>query len=191
MQQGVGGAICREYCELGVQLDAPVEIVARGDAGSGLLAGQVVSSEDGSPVVDARVFVSGTPLELRTDEEGRFEAKVPVGRYSVSVLHAEFATRTVDGVDIAMDATTERRFELPPAGLELAEFVVIEPFIEGSLSSVIEEQRQTANVANVLGSEQISRSGDGDAGSALARVAPQKPPRSGIAHPAKVEHWTE
>jgi len=156
--------------ELGVQLDAPVESVARGDAGSGLLAGQVVSSEDGSPVVDARVFVSGTPLELRTDEEGRFEAKVPVGRYSVSVLHAEFATRTVDGVDIAMDATTERRFELPPAGLELAEFVVIEPFIEGSLSSVIEEQRQTANVANVLGSEQISRSGDGDAGSALARV---------------------
>jgi len=140
------------------------------EEGSGVLTGRVVSTEDGAPIAEARVFISGTPVELRTDEDGRFEAEVPVGEYAVSVLHAEFATRTVDGVGIAADETTERNFELPPAGLELAEFVVIEPFIEGSLSSVIDEQRQTASVANVLGAEQISRAGDSDAGSALARV---------------------
>lgn len=140
------------------------------EQGSGVLTGRVVSTEDGSPIADARVFISGTPVELRTDQDGRFEAEVPIGDYAVSVLHADFATRTVDGVTISKDETTERDFELPPAGLELAEFVVIEPFIEGSLSSVIDEQRQTASVANVLGAEQISRAGDGDAGSALARV---------------------
>ena len=156
--------------ELGVQLEAPVGSVAPGDAGSGLLLGQVLSSEDGRPVVDARVFVSGTPLELRTDDEGRFEAEVPVGRYSISVLHAEFATRTVDGVEIALDATTERSFELPPAGLELAEFVVIEPFIEGSLSGVVALRRESTAVTDVLSAEQISRAGDSDAGSALKRV---------------------
>ena len=140
------------------------------EQGAGVLTGRVVSTENGAPIADARVFISGTPVELRTDEDGRFEAEVPVGQYAVSVLHAEFATRTVDGVGISADETTERNFELPPAGLELAEFVVIEPFIEGSLSSVIDEQRQTASVANVLGAEQISRAGDSDVGSALARV---------------------
>ncbi|MEX0916432.1 MAG: carboxypeptidase regulatory-like domain-containing protein, partial [Wenzhouxiangellaceae bacterium] len=107
------------------------------EQGSGILSGRVVSTEDGAPIAEARVFISGTPMELRTDEDGRFEAEVPVGDYAVSVLHAEFATRTVDGVSIAADQTIERNFELPPAGLELAEYVVIEPFIEGSLSAVV------------------------------------------------------
>lgn len=143
---------------------------ADGQAGSGVLGGRVVSTEDGAPVAGARIFISGTPIEIRTDDQGRFEADVPAGRYSVSVLHAEFATRTVEGVEIAADSRTEREFQLPPAGLELAEFVVVEPFIQGSLSAVIDEQRMTASVANVLGAEQISRAGDSDAGSALARV---------------------
>lgn len=138
--------------------------------GEGVLIGRVVSTEDGQPVTDARLFVSGTPVEARTDDEGRFRIELPVGEYSVSVLHSEFATRTIEGVAVAADAETERNFELPPAGLELAEFVVVEPFIEGSLTSVIEEQRQTASVANVLGAEQISRAGDSSVGSALSRV---------------------
>lgn len=138
--------------------------------GDGVLIGRVVSSEDGTPVVDARLFVSGTPVEARTDEDGYYRIELPVGAYSVSVLHSEFATRTIEDVAIADAAETERNFELPPAGLELAEFVVVEPFIEGSLSSVIEEQRQTASVANVLGAEQISRAGDSSVGSALSRV---------------------
>ena len=139
-------------------------------AGEGVLSGRVVSTEGGEPIENARVFVSGTPIELRTDAEGRFRSAVPAGEYSISVLHAEFATRTIDGVTVEADAETQRDFELPPAGLELAEFVVVEPFIEGSLTSVIAEQRETASVANVLGAEQISRAGDGDVGSALSRV---------------------
>ncbi len=149
---------------------APVPMMPEIEAGSGKFTGRVVSTEDGTPISGARVFVSGTPLELRTDEDGQFEMEVPVGQYSVSVLHADFATRTVDGIAIEPDAVTERDFELPPAGLELAEFVVIEPFIEGSLSSVVAQRRESTAVTDVLSAEQISRAGDSDAGSALRRV---------------------
>ena len=159
------------YGESQVELDAPDRRIADdAEQGSGILAGRVVSTENGEPIENARVFVSGTPIELRTDEEGRFEAEVPVGEYAVSVLAAEFATRTVDGVGITEDSTTERNFELPPAGLELAEFVVIEPFIEGSLSSVVAMRRESSAVTDVLSAEQISRAGDSDVGGALKRV---------------------
>ncbi|RFF26870.1 TonB-dependent receptor [Wenzhouxiangella sp. 15181] len=141
-----------------------------GEQGSGLLTGRVVSTEDGSPVTGARVFVSGTPVEARTDEDGQFRIEVPTGEYAVSVLHSEFATRTVDGVRIQRESETQRDFELPPSGLELAEYVVVEPHIQGSVTSVIAEQRDTSGVSNIIGTEQFSRSGDGDAGSALARV---------------------
>ncbi len=140
------------------------------EAGRGLLAGRVVSTEDGSPISGARIFVSGTPVETRTDDDGNFSVDVPAGKYAVSALHSEFATRTVEDVAIERNGETKRDFELPPAGLELAEYVVVEPYIEGSVTSVIAEQRETSGVANVIGTEQFSRGGDGDAGSALARV---------------------
>jgi len=138
--------------------------------GSGSLNGQVKSAEDGRSVAGARLFVSGTPVEARTDEDGRYRIELPVGTYSVSVLHNEFATRTIEQVEIKADAQTTRDFDLPPAGLELAEFVVVEPFIEGSLSAVAALRREATAVTDVLSAEQISRTGDSDAGAALKRV---------------------
>ncbi len=48
--------------------------------------------------------------------------------------------------------------------------MVIVPHISGSLASVLEERREDIAVANILGSEQISRAGDSDAAGALRRV---------------------
>lgn len=138
--------------------------------GEGRLLGVVRSSEDNRPIPNARLFVSGTAIEAQTDEEGRFEINLPVGQYSVSVLHGEFATRTVEGVVIGKDEEIRLDFSLPPAGLELAEFVVLVPFIQGSISAVLDERLRSASVSEVLGAEQMSRAGDSDAGSALARV---------------------
>lgn len=138
--------------------------------GEGRLVGQVTSSEDGQPVANARLFVSGTPIEAQTDENGEFEIALPVGEYAVSVLHGEFATRTIEGVAIRRDESSAIEFSLPPAGLELAEYVVLVPFIQGSISAVLDERLRSATVSEVLGSEQMSRAGDSDAGSALARV---------------------
>ncbi|MFN2334443.1 MAG: TonB-dependent receptor domain-containing protein [Wenzhouxiangellaceae bacterium] len=152
------------------QAAAAAALQADAETGSGVLSGRVVSTEDGTPVGDARVFVSGTPIDIRTDSDGRFRAELPTGRYSVSVLHPDFATRTVDGLEVPRDGEVRNEFQLPPAGLELAEFVVVEPFIEGSLSSVVALRRESSAVTDVLSAEQISRAGDSDAGSALKRV---------------------
>jgi hypothetical protein len=145
--------------------------VAAVDAGPpGRLAGRITSAEDGKPVANARIFVSGTPVDVRTDAEGRFEASLPPGDYSISVVAPNFAATTVDGVAIASEARTDRDVELTPAGLELPEFVVLEPFVEGSLAAFVEERRQSFAVADVLGIEQISRAGDSDVAGALRRV---------------------
>ena len=47
---------------------------------------------------------------------------------------------------------------------------MLEPFIEGSLASFVEEKRNSSAVADILGAEQISRAGDSDAAGALKRV---------------------
>ena len=154
-----------------IETGLPVVAAPQADVeGSGILSGRVVSSEDGQPIVGARLFVSGTPVEARTDEDGNYSVEIPAGEYSVSVLHSEFATRTIDQVQVDVDQQTQRDFELPPAGLELAEFVVVEPFIEGSLTAVAALRRESTAVTDVISAEQISRAGDGDVGAALKRV---------------------
>lgn len=136
----------------------------------GLLEGRVLGSEDGQPVANARVYVAGTPLDLVTDAEGRFRAELPAGEHALSVIASGFSTQTLNAVPVTGGETTLREVTLTPAGLELAEFVVLAPFVEGSLAAFVEEKRSNAGIADILGAEQISRAGDSDAAGALKRV---------------------
>lgn len=136
----------------------------------GTFTGRVINSEDGKPVANARVFISGTPLDVSTDAEGRFSVPIAAGSYSVSVIAGSFSTVTLYDIAIVAGETTERPVELTPAGLELPEFVVLEPFVEGSLAAFVEERRSSSAVTDILGAEQIARAGDSDAAGALKRV---------------------
>jgi len=137
---------------------------------SGYIEGRLFSADDGKPIANARIFVSGVSGDIRSDEEGRFSAEVPSGQRSVSVLHSGYNTLTQDNVEVLEGGSTSLELKLVPAGSELPEFVVIVPHISGSLASVLEERRQDVAVANILGSEQISKAGDSDAAGALKRV---------------------
>lgn len=145
--------------------------VATQDQGEGTITVQVLSAETGKPVKDVQVFLSGSKQKLRTDEQGQVTATVPAGSYSVSLLHSAYSSQTQDEVKIADAQTTDLRFKLTPAGVELAEYVVLEPHLAGTVASVIEEQRTATSVATVLGAEQFSRAGDSDAASALRRAS--------------------
>jgi len=136
----------------------------------GTLSGRIVSGEDGKPVANARVFISGTPLDVSTDADGTYSVPIAEGSYSVSVIAANFSTLTLYDIAIKAGETTTRPIELTPAGLELPEFVVLEPFVEGSLAAFVEERRESSAVTDILGAEQISRAGDSDAAGALKRV---------------------
>lgn len=141
------------------------------DQGEGLISVQVLSVETQKPLKDVQVFLSGLKEKLRTDEQGRVTATVPAGNYSVSLLHSAYSSQTQDGVQITDSQTTELSFKLTPAGVELAEYVVLEPHLAGTIASIMEEQRTATSVATVLGAEQFSRSGDGDVASALRRAS--------------------
>lgn len=146
------------------QMVEAVEVV------NGTLKGRIISAHDQQPIARARVFVSGTEQRAVTDQDGRFEMTLPVGSYAVSVLSSRFNSTIRNEVSVLAQQASELLIELTPAGSELPEFVVIEPFIEGSLASVLEARRNTATVANFLSMEQISKSGDSDAAGALKRV---------------------
>ena len=137
---------------------------------TGVIGGRVVSMETGEPVADARIFASGTDRVTQSDKEGRFELDLPIGTYSLSVIHPQFSTATQNNIQVSDGALTSHNVELTPAGVELQEFVVVAPYIEGSVASVVSRQRESFSVSEVLGAEQMASAGDGDAAEALRRV---------------------
>ena len=134
------------------------------------LSGQVLSTENNKPIANARIYISGISENLSTDANGQFKTEMDTGIYNISVLHAQYNSTIKTNIEVTEEGLSNFLIELTPAGTELPEFVVIVPFIEGSLASVLEERKQNNSVANYLSMEQISKSGDSDAAGALKRV---------------------
>jgi len=160
-----------------IDIDTPVAMTVAKDnevkksTGTGTLKGRVLSSEGSTPIRGARIFVRGTAVDTRTDEKGYFVATVPSGRnLSISVVHSAYSAQTIGNIKVNKGGETSRTVKLTPASMELEEFVVLAPKVEGSIADVMEEEKNINAIANVLGSETLSKKGDSDAASALKRV---------------------
>jgi hypothetical protein len=77
--------------------------------GKGVLEGEVVSVETKKPVSGAQVFVSGVSSEIKTGPQGKFKLEVPVGEYSISILHSDFSTQIKDKVPVLAGSPPQPR----------------------------------------------------------------------------------
>ncbi|PHS32504.1 MAG: hypothetical protein COA92_06430 [Sulfurovum sp.] len=160
-----------------IDIDTPVamkkvkDVKTQESTGTGKLSGTILSSEGGHPIEGARVFVRGTSVDVRTDAKGHFSATVPSGTtLSISVVHSAYSAQTVSGIKVKKGAVTRRTIRLTPASMELEEFIVLAPKVEGSIADVMQEEKQMNAIANIVGAEEFSKKGDSDASSALKRV---------------------
>lgn len=135
-----------------------------------IIRGTIYSLETGMGVADANIYLTGVSQQIKTNAEGYFEAKVPIGDYSLSVVHPDYSTTTVKGLTLNENEIIEQELDLTPAATELEEFIVTAPALEGGMLALMEEKQNSSGVAEVLSSEEFSRSGDSSAAGALSRV---------------------
>jgi outer membrane receptor protein involved in Fe transport len=135
------------------------------------VGGRVLHADTGKPLAGVRLVVRGQVLEAVSDDQGRFQLELPEGRHDISAFHADFATATRSEVPVGEGiASPELVFEMVPVSFALEDLHVRVPRLVGTLEVVMEERRTTAQVKEVLGAEQISKSGDADAAAALKRA---------------------
>jgi hypothetical protein len=158
-----------------VEIDTPLESTnTRVDletAIKGRLNGVIVSSDSNKSISNARIFVKGTSIDARSDKDGKFSILIPADtNVSISVVHSEYSAQTINNIQVKESQIISLRVELTPASMELEEFVVLAPKVEGSLATIAAEEKQMNAIANILGSEEMSKKGDSSAASALRRV---------------------
>ena len=130
----------------------------------------LTSSEDKKKVKGATIFVKGTNIEASSNAKGFVSLDLPEGNQTISIIHQDFSAQTLK-VNVIAKETISKLVSLTPAAMELEEFVVLAPHIEGSVAAAISEQKNNDTVGNVLGSEQFGKSGDSSVASALKRVS--------------------
>ena len=138
--------------------------------GKSIIRAQVNSLESGVPVPGARVFISGISETIKTDDSGKFEINISAGVYSLSIVHPDFSTQSFTDVSLNDNEVFEKKVELTPAAIELEEYTVTAPLVEGGALALLDEQRNTSSVVEVIGASQMSNAGDSNAASALKRV---------------------
>lgn len=147
----------------GVEEDAPAAV-----GPPGRLALHVRSAEGGA-VAGARVFFRGLPTEARTDSRGGAEVTIPAGTHDLTVVHASFTARTVTGVEVPEGGAT-LDVELQPASVALDDLDVVAPRIEGGAAELLDERRESGAVLDLVGAEQMAKTGASDAAAAVQRV---------------------
>ncbi len=134
----------------------------------GRVAGRVVS-EEGAPIESVKVFVRAYDIEGTTDEDGRWSLEVPVGEHGIAFVHPDY-TSVDRNVTVTEEGTTVDDTELVSSAVALDDFTVVAPRIEGSTVDLLEERRDADSVTEVIGAEEMSKTGASSAADAVTRV---------------------
>jgi outer membrane receptor protein involved in Fe transport len=141
-------------------------------AGRGRIVGRILDQESGQGVADAGVQIVGTTLGVQSGVNGRYQISgIPAGTVTIQVRRLGYAPKTVTGIQLAANQTLEQNVSLTPAGVTLQAMVVSAAAEKGSVSEALDAQRTATAIVSSITSEQISKSGDGDAAQAVQRVS--------------------
>ncbi|MBN1209682.1 MAG: TonB-dependent receptor [Myxococcaceae bacterium] len=136
------------------------------------IRGRLTDAKTGEPLLVCPVTViAGAEAFVETDLEGKFALPLPPGTYDVRFWCDQYEGVDAKGLRVAEGLFTERNIALKPVEGSFAEELVVIGTVDTKSESGLLLQRKLANtVQDAIGSEQISRSPDSNAGDAVKRV---------------------
>ncbi|WP_257658877.1 TonB-dependent receptor [Parapedobacter lycopersici] len=136
---------------------------------NGVISGKVVDASTQLSLPGATLrFNTGNRYTVST-QTGEFEfLNVPAGRYEVSINYLGYGPQTKT-VTLTAGENAVLDFSLEAGGTELGEVVVMGDRLRGQ-ASALNQQKNNANITNVISSDQVGRFPDANIGDALKRV---------------------
>ncbi|GAA0878083.1 TonB-dependent receptor [Algoriphagus jejuensis] len=134
----------------------------------GILKGKVVDNQNFS-LPGANVILKGTTKGTFTNQSGEFSIlNLEAGNYEVIVTYLGY--RTVEkSVQIVAHSTTTLDFQLEEGTIEGTEIVIFGDRLKGQ-AKALNQQKNNANITNIVSSDQIGRFPDANVGDALKRI---------------------
>ncbi|WP_339879787.1 TonB-dependent receptor [uncultured Algoriphagus sp.] len=134
----------------------------------GVLRGRVIDAQNLS-MPGANVILKGTTIGTITNQTGDFSiVDLPAGSYEVEVSYLGYGS-LIHNTEVENGQTTILNFKLNETMIESLEFVVMGDRLKGQ-AKALNQQKNNANITNVVSSDQIGRFPDANIGDALKRI---------------------
>lgn len=134
----------------------------------GVLKGKVIDSQNLS-LPGANVILKGTSVGTITNQKGEFSLlNVNAGTYEVTVSYLGYAAVS-QSVQISAGQTASLTFKLSETAIDGQEVVIFGDRLKGQ-AKALSQQKNNANITNVVSSDQIGRFPDANIGDALKRI---------------------
>lgn len=141
---------------------------------TGRVVGRVIDASHGRPVSGAQVDIVGVPGQRQTTSgvDGRFSfTDVPAGEVGIRARMIGYGPKLVTGVRVPAQGAVVQDISLNAEVLQLDEVNVTAQAEGWSVAAAISEQRRAVGVMSSVTAEDIARSPDGDAATAVQRVS--------------------
>jgi len=163
------------FAVLAVSSVVPLHAQSGGAPETGVIQGRVLNATSGNYLNNARIIVEGTGLEVFTDMFGQYRITgVPAGKVTVQSFFTGFEPQRAEVEVVAGKmATRDFEFKFQAAREANDSTVVMETFEvtevkETNASSIaMNEQRYSANLKNVVSSEEFGGVAEGNIGEFL------------------------
>jgi outer membrane receptor protein involved in Fe transport len=136
------------------------------------ITGKLVDSETGEPVVGAAVQVAETAIGALSDVDGNFVVRrVPLGKHTLVVKCVGYANLSVEGVEVGEKGSARMDLVLTPETVQSGLTVkVTAESVRNTEASLLKQRQLSLVVSDAISSEEITRSGSGNAAAALEKV---------------------
>jgi len=138
-------------------------------AQNGVIAGKITDGDNQFSLPGATIKIENSNRYTVSDQNGGYEfLSLPEGTYTVYVEYIGYVTATQEVV-VTTNVTTTANFQLFTGSEELEELVIMGDFLRGQ-AKALNQQRNNANITNIISSDQVGRFPDANVGDALKRV---------------------
>ncbi len=138
-------------------------------AQNGVISGKVIDESNKFSLPGATIKIEGSNRYTISNQNGGYEfLSLPEGNYTVYVEYIGYVTAAQEVV-VTAHHTTTANFQLIAGSEELEEIVIIGDFLRGQ-AKALNQQRNNANITNIISSDQVGRFPDANIGDALKRV---------------------
>lgn len=139
--------------------------------GTSNIFGKVVDAETGDPLIGVTLTVENTFLGAFTDLDGNFRIKkVPFGYYTVKASMIGYESAQVTDVVVTGDQNTSLNIIIKPVNIEIEGIKVTAKSVQNTTATVLLKRKSSNSVSDGISSEEISRTGSGDAAEAMGKV---------------------
>ena len=138
---------------------------------TGKIRGKLVDASNGEELIGANVIIAGKSLGSATDIDGFFTIDpVPAGTYTINASMIGYSKKSVTGVVVKAGETTRIDIDLAPEAFEMEEVVIEAKLLLDNEAGLLKDRQKATSISDAISSEDISRSGSGDAAAAMNKV---------------------